>query len=218
LPTCIKLLIDRDVLMEKGSAEGKKYIPTERDKAFHEAGHTVTGYLFYSVDSVNIRPGSLLDMATHGSSEVKTPDTPFLGGAENENRFIDYLKIIICLRAGRHFQWTVSGIDDAEGAFADEDFLECFLYSADNRYYTPFDFISQKIVFNFCTDDRVVQMVVIIADALLKKGALSKEEIDDLLKDHIFDFEAILVQIKNRFYPLFCRLLKSCNKKQSVTT
>lgn len=193
----------RSFMAEKNNAINGIYIPSLRDKAYHEAGHVVTGYLFYSVEGVNIVPGRLMGMATHGEAKIITPSTMYLGGAENEVNFIDYLKIIICLRAGRYFQHKVSGVDDVGGAKQDEDFLSLYLYSEDDKFYFPLPNMSAWITKDFCSDKRIVDMVTTIAEALIKKPELNKAEIDALLKDKSFDFTELIETVRKKFYRPF---------------
>lgn len=179
------------------------YKPSLRDIAYHEAGHVVTGYLFYSVDFAIIKPGRLLEFATLGSAKINTPENNYLGGAENKANFNEYLKIIICLRAGRFFQYFASKVDDIEGAQQDERFLSLFLLDENDFFYYPLARYSANICRLFCSDQRVLDMVETIAQALLEKSKLNGSEIAELLKDLTFDCNNLLKSIHDMYYPGF---------------
>jgi hypothetical protein len=118
---------------------------------------------FYSVDYVNIIPGEIEGKKIHGLAGVNMPVDCYLGGAENEDKFIDYLKAIICLRSGRYFQRSVLGNDDPQGAESDDNNLTLLLYNNNDQFYTPFQGLSSLIVMDFCNNNSIAEMVTALA-------------------------------------------------------
>jgi len=183
---------------------GDKYVPNEREIAFHEAGHTVTGYLFYRVQSVSIVPAELEGRSTHGLTDLVIPDEMFLGGADKEDKFIEYLKIIICLLSGKYFQKTVLGFDDMAGAIDDIEYLSLYLYDDNDNFYKPLWSVANAIVAEFCSDAIIISMVNIIAEEILHKKVLNEKEIKKLLNAVSIDFVTLLAKIKENHYLPFC--------------
>lgn len=187
------------------------HVPTDLERAFHEAAHAVMGYLFYSVDYVNINPGEIDDKKIHGLAGVNMPDDCYLGGAENEEKFIDYLKAIICLRSGRYFQRSVLGNDDPQGAESDDNNLTLLLYNNNNQFYTPFQSLSSLIVMDFCNNNSIAEMVAALANVLVIKKELTKGEIAEILKGMPTDHDKFLKSIKDKYYRGFCIALGKLN-------
>lgn len=183
---------------------GDKYVPNEREIAFHEAGHTVTGYLFYKVRSVSILPTELEGRNTHGLTDIVMPDEMFLGGADKEEKFVEYCKIIICLLSGKYFQKTVLGFDDMAGAIDDIEYLSLYLYDNNDNFYEPLWSAATAIAAEFCSDAVIISMVNIIADDLLQKKVLNEKEIKGLLNAVSIDFVTLLAKIKETHYLPFC--------------
>lgn len=180
--------------------EPKIYKPSLEEIAHHESGHIVAGLLFYDIEGVTIESGTLMGMNTLGSAKITTPDEMYLGGAENEDQFENYLKIIICLMSGRYCQYRISNFDDRAGAFGDEEFLSLYLYSDKDTYYLPLSLLGSSITKDFCSDPRVIAMTNRLAEALIIKRTMNKSDIVILLEDLIFDSTELIRTLKQKYY------------------
>jgi hypothetical protein len=186
--------------MEKGE-EKKEYQPTNEEVAWHEAGHAVTGYLFYPpVTEVTIVPSDDDGFSTLGNTKATLPE-PDSSDPEIKENFREYLKIILYCLSGNYFQKSANGHDDVGGAKHDRAFLLCYF---DPKYVAPLNNIIAGVVDNFCSNTTVVAMVNKVANALVDKKALNQEDLQNLLDDNDFDLEQMLDSLTEKYYPTFC--------------
>lgn len=179
----------------------KPYKVSEEEIANHEAGHAVTGYLFYSpVTEVTIIPSDEDGFSTLGNTKATLPD-PDPSNPEIKENFREYLKIILYCLSGNYFQKTVKGYDDVGGAAHDRSFLMCYF---DLKYVAPLNYIIPGVIQTFVSNHEVQGMVKKMVDALLEKKTLNQEDVEEILKDDDLDIEQLLGTLTEKYYPIFC--------------
>ena len=173
------------------------YVPNLQEVAFHEAGHTVTGAMFYPpVEFVSIKKETVNDRAVLGRTIHDLP-YPELGDPKDREIFKNYMKVIINALSGKFCQYTVNGVMDEKGAWADYDFLSIYIFDLEHICFMQ---IWDEITRDFCTNTEFMDMVNIVAKSLLEKEVLTEEEVVELIGEKIFDPEPLLENLVEKYH------------------
>jgi len=186
--------------------EQKNYVPDKSEAAYHEAGHAVTGLMFYPpVELVSIKTEVVEGKSVRGRTVCEFP-FPDLGDPSNRKIFKEYLKIIINSLSGKFCQSTVNGVMDEVGARDDYEFLDLYIFGQEYVCLQP---LWNDITRDFCTNLEFMEMVSIVAKELHEKELLTGKELDLLIKDKLFDPEPLLEIMAEKYHTkyLACKKL-----------
>lgn len=185
--------------MEK---EQSHYYPNRREIAYHEAGHAVSGFLFYPpVKWVKIETELVNGKAYRGRTLATFPHPP-LGDPADRSVFKEYLKIIIHGLSGKICQSTVNGIQDEMGAKDDYDFLSIYIFGTD---FICFSNIWNELTQDFCSNAEFMKLVNNVAERLLEKEVLCGEEFAALVKENNVNSDNLLEGLAEKYHQRYLR-------------
>lgn len=172
-----------------------------REIAYHEAGHTVMGYLFYPPVSCTIVPSN----GRLGNTISEIPP-PFFGKFQNKQSSIDYLKIALYSWSGEYFQKIISPKIDEGGLANDKEILD--FYCDNKKLYEALNKYKQEILNTFFEHNGIYHdMVNTVASNLLTQKLLSYEDVHLVLSQFEVNWEEKMNTFIEKFHDLICHEL-----------
>jgi hypothetical protein len=186
------------------------YSPSEKDIAYHEAGHAVTAMLFYkNVTKVTIIPSVFEGLTRHGNTMYVMPMP--LEEIPNEKNFDYYLKVIITLLAGKYFQAVSSGVYDKAGAIKDYEQLVQYTHASDDsgQVFNLFENKQEVFTYEFCNEPIIKQTVTEVAEQLIIKKELNQDDLKQIIGNYSIDPQVLLERIKGKYMINFLRKISA---------
>lgn len=183
-----------------------------KEVAYHEAGHTVIGYLFYKyIKSTTIIPSN----NRYGNTICEIPSFLTFEEFDNDLFFPKYVKIALYCWAGEYFQKTINPMFDIKGLENDKEIFEFYFEEKEKRI--AFEYFKDSLQESFFTIDTLNKMIDDVATELLKKGILYQSDIELILSKYTFDFNQQIELLMNEYYIPICKYynnLKINNRTQ----
>jgi hypothetical protein len=172
-----------------------------KEIAYHEAGHAISGFLFYppvtscTIVSENGRLGNTI-------SELPFP---LFGRFQEKYSSVDYFKIALHSWSGEYFQRTISSQIEEGGLIVDKEIFD--FYCNDEKLQKAISLYKKDILDTFFKDEEIHNMVSVVADNLLTKKTLSASDINTMLSGYNIDVIGKINDLVERFHELICNEL-----------
>jgi len=173
----------------------------KKEIAYHEAGHTVVGYLFFPPVNTTIIPESDRLGNTIANIPIFIAEDEFL----NEVYFPSEIMFLLFSWAGEYFQRKISIEIDEGGLVLDKGLLNtCF----DKTQFETLVAFKESILETFFENNIIEEMVDAVATELLIKKKLTHIEIHTILSKYTFDYDKYIEKIMDEYYLPICEKYK----------